>query len=74
MFGLDSDIDDEYSRMAAHVEELHGLDEVDAEDLQASRNATERPARAGPSVALIGQVGLPGGRWHFPYNQRQRHI
>ncbi len=33
MFGLDSDIDDEYSRMAAHVEELHGMSEIDGEDL-----------------------------------------
>ncbi|MBS1783804.1 MAG: DNA-directed RNA polymerase subunit beta', partial [Acidobacteria bacterium] len=33
MFGLDSDIDDEYSRLAAHVEEMHGMSEIDGEDL-----------------------------------------
>jgi hypothetical protein len=33
MFGLDSEIDDEYSRMAAHVEEMQGLSEIDGEDL-----------------------------------------
>ena len=27
------DFDDEYSRMAAHVEELQGMSEVDGEDL-----------------------------------------
>ena len=30
--GLD-DLDDEYSRMAAHVEELQGMSEIDGEDL-----------------------------------------
>jgi DNA-directed RNA polymerase subunit beta' len=32
-FGADSDFDDEYSRMAAHVEEMQGLSEIDGEDL-----------------------------------------
>ncbi len=32
-FGNDSDFDDEYSRMAAHVEEMQGLSEIDGEDL-----------------------------------------
>jgi DNA-directed RNA polymerase subunit beta' len=32
-FSLDGDFDDEYSRMAAHVEELQGMSEIDGEDL-----------------------------------------
>ncbi len=32
-FSLDGDFDDEYSRMAAHVEELQGMTEVDAEEI-----------------------------------------
>jgi DNA-directed RNA polymerase subunit beta' len=31
-FGADSEFDDEYSRMAAHVEELQGLSEIDIDE------------------------------------------
>ena len=32
-YGADAEFDDEYSRMAAHVEELQGLSEIDGEGL-----------------------------------------